>query len=405
MTAPFRSVLLTPNILGADGVSCLSRQIARTLPSPVMIVSLHDASSRDDRLRRSAGGRRLRFVTDAARTALRCRRDTVIVCAHLHLAPLARLMAWEGARVTYVLCGIEAWIGLRHAERRALQTGRLVAISRHTADRFVEANPQFERSAVDVCHPGIPARAGSVAEKCEHAPSRPAPPAENGSNSQVVPREARLLGAREELLTRAPSGTPAPLSDPAALIVGRLAASEGYKGHELLMAIWPRVLERHPGARLRIVGDGDDRARLEALTARAGVQEAVTFAGRIGDAELDALYEQCRFFVMPSRHEGFGLVFLEAMRAGKACIGAVGAAAEIIEDGVTGLIVDPARAEDLAGAVIRLFDEPHTCEAFGRAGAARFRAEFTDSCFAERFAAVLPQPSAIPPLAVTDRWA
>ena len=360
MTVPFRSVLLTPNILGADGVSCLSRQIARALPSPVMVVSLHDASSRDDVLRRSARGYRLALVADAVRTALRCHRDTVIVCAHVHLAPLARLMAWQGARVTYVLCGIEAWTRLRRGEQQALRTGRIVAISRHTADRFVEANPQFARSSVDVCHPGIPARA---------------------------------------------DGTRAPASDPAALIVGRLAASEGYKGHESLIAIWPRVLERHPEARLWIAGDGDDRARLEALTARARIQGAVRFTGRIADAELDALYERCRFFVMPSLHEGFGLVFLEAMRAGKACIGAVGAAAEIIEDGATGFVVDPARADDLAGAVIRLFDEPQTCESFGRAGAARFRAEFTDSCFAERFAAVLPQPSAIPPLAVTDRWA
>src|SRR6266850_1173752 len=292
MTVPFRSVLLTPNILGADGVSCLSRQIARALPSPVMVVSLHDASSRDDVLRRSARGYRLALVADAVRTALRCHRDTVIVCAHVHLAPLARLMAWQGARVTYVLCGIEAWTRLRRGEQQALRTGRIVA-------------------------------------------------------------------------------------------------SEGYKGHESLIAIWPRVLERHPEARLWIAGDGDDRARLEALTARARIQGAVRFTGRIADAELDALYERCRFFVMPSLHEGFGLVFLEAMRAGKACIGAVGAAAEIIEDGVTGFVVDPARADDLAGAVLRLFDEPHTCEAFGRAGAARFRAEFTDSCFAERFAAVL----------------
>ena len=159
MTAPFRSVLLTPNILGPDGVSCLSRQIARALPSPVMVVSLHDATSRDDMLRRSAGGHRASFVAHVVRTALRCRRDTVIVCAHLHLAPLARVMACRGARVTYVLCGIEAWTRLRRAQQQALQTGRLVAISRHTADRFVEVNPQFARSAVDVCHPGIPARA------------------------------------------------------------------------------------------------------------------------------------------------------------------------------------------------------------------------------------------------------
>jgi glycosyltransferase involved in cell wall biosynthesis len=173
--------------------------------------------------------------------------------------------------------------------------------------------------------------------------------------------------------------------DVAALIVGRMSASEAYKGHEELLRVWPRVVERHPRAQLWMVGDGDDRPRLEALAAQLGVAAAVTFTGRVDEVELGRRYGQCRFFVMPSRHEGFGLVFLEAMRAGKACIGAPGAASEIIQHGVTGLIVDPAAPDDLCAAIVRLFDEPSVCEAFGRAGAARFRSEFTDVRFAARF--------------------
>jgi phosphatidylinositol alpha-1,6-mannosyltransferase len=180
------------------------------------------------------------------------------------------------------------------------------------------------------------------------------------------------------------------------LIVGRMSANEAYKGHEELLRVWPRVLERHPRAQLWMVGDGDDRPRLEALAARLGVCSAVTFTGRVDDVELDRRYRACRFFVMPSRHEGFGLVFLEAMRAGKACIGAPGAAAEIIQDGVTGLIVDPAAHDDLCAAVVRLFDEPAACEAFGRAGAARFRTEFTDARFAARFVPTVPPSGPVP---------
>ena len=89
---------------------------------------------------------------------------------------------------------------------------------------------------------------------------------------------------------------------------------------------------------------------------------------------------------MPSRDEGFGLVFLEAMRAGKPCIGARGAAAEIIQHGVTGLIVDPDEPDELAAAVVRLFDEPDTCRRFGAAGRERFLSTFTDACFQARFA-------------------
>ena len=130
-----RSVLLTPNLLGADGVSCLSRQIVGALPGPVVTVSLHDVAGRDDSLR-AAGSRRARFVADALRVGLHCDSETIVVCSHVHLAPVARAMAWRGARVTYVLCGIEAWVPLRAAERWALGSGRLVAISAHTAHGF-----------------------------------------------------------------------------------------------------------------------------------------------------------------------------------------------------------------------------------------------------------------------------
>ena len=92
------------------------------------------------------------------------------------------------------------------------------------------------------------------------------------------------------------------------------------------------------------------------------------FLGRVSDQALDALYRDCAFFVMPSRDEGFGLVFLEAMRAGKACIGGAGAAAEVIEDGVTGLVVDAAEPDEVAKAVVRLFLEPDDAGAHGAGG-------------------------------------
>ena len=90
------------------------------------------------------------------------------------------------------------------------------------------------------------------------------------------------------------------------------------------------------------------------------------------------------------------------MRAGRACIGAAGAASEIIEGGRTGLIVDPSSADELATAIVRLFDEPQTCDAYGRAGAARFRAEFTDKGFAARLGSVI-RPAECSPAAAARR--
>jgi glycosyltransferase involved in cell wall biosynthesis len=363
MTSPLRSLLLTPNLLGADGVSSLSREIARALPTPSLVLSLHDAAGAGrfgdprapvvpgvDVEMQGAGGRRGRFVAAAARASLRCSAATQIVSSHLHLAPTAALLAWRGGRPTVVLCGIEAWVPLRRAERWALERAALVAISQHTAGRFKEANPAFASTDVIVCHPGLP------------GPSAP-----------------RTDGAR-------PAGS-------TALIVARMSAAERYKGHDALFDLWPGLLARRSDARLVVAGDGDDRPRLELRARALGLAHAVRFVGRVSDAGLDDLYRECRFFVMPSRDEGFGLVFLEAMRAGKACIGGRGAAAEIIQHDVTGLIVDPERGNELAAAVLRLFDEPDTCCRFGAAGRERFLSAFTDDLFRTRFVrALAPRP-------------
>jgi phosphatidyl-myo-inositol dimannoside synthase len=344
-----RSILLTPNSLGHDGVSALSREVARALPTPSLVLSLHDpAAPRGDASAdlemRGAGGSRARFLADVALAMPRVTADTIIVCTHLHLAPAARALSWRGQRPTIILCGVEAWVNLRPAERWAIGGGDVIAISRHTVDRFRAANPALASTEVVVCHPGVPAKSASQSR----------------------------------------TGTDVEVSTSTALIVARMSAAERYKGHDALIDVWPSVLSRHPDAVLAIAGDGDDRPRLAARVAALGVTGSVRFLGRVDDDELDELYRQCRFFVMPSRDEGFGLVFLEAMRAGKPCIGGRGAASEIIEHGVTGLIVDPDSRPELLAAVERLYDESGTCRQMGAAGRDRFLSTFTNECFQAR---------------------
>jgi phosphatidyl-myo-inositol dimannoside synthase len=370
MPGSLRSVLLTPNLAGADGISALSRQILRALPQPAAVLSLHDArSSRlQPAVRRppeggrydipesveahGAGGSRATFLAAASAISLRCSASTEVVCSHLHLSPAAALLAWRGSRMTTMLCGIESWVPLRKSQAWALRRSSLVAISQYTETRFKQANPAFASTDVLVCHPGLP-------------------------NRPVALMDAACS-----------DGSPA-------LIVARMSADERYKGHDELLELWPTLIGRRPEARLVVAGEGDDRHRLESRARSLGVSHAVTFAGRVNDEELAALYQQCRFLVMPSRDEGFGLVFVEAMRAGKACIGSRGAAAEIIQHDVTGLIVDPASLDELSAAVHRLFDEPATCCRFGAAGRERFLSTFTDVSFQTRFAhAMEPRPHA-----------
>lgn len=359
MPAPWRSILLTPNVLGRDGVSALSREIARALPEPAVILSLHDGPVAAVRSPvgidvQGARGSRTSLLVNALRAARQSSRDVAIVCSHLHLAPIARAAAAvsrHDVKPTVVLCGIEAWVPLRMLERWALSGSRVTAISQHTVDRFRAANPAFAALDVAVCHPGLAAAAAAA---------------------------------------------PRPGPSPVALIVARMSAAERYKGHDALLDVWPAITARHTDAVLAIAGDGDDRARLEARVKALGIEASVSFTGRIADNALAGLYARCRFFVMPSRDEGFGLVFLEAMRAAKPCIGGAGAASEIVQHGVTGLIVDPASKPELLAAMMRLYDEPDTCAQFGMAGRERFLSEFTDRHFQARFARIIARESHTP---------
>ena len=227
--------------------------------------------------RRAAGS--FRFIGRALRRLRRAApRPAIVVCLHLRLSPVARLVAARAARGSASSC-----TGSRRGGRSAgWSAGRsgarivLVANSEHTARRFRAANPALARRPISVCHLGVGA-AGA-------------------------PRSG-AGGARG-------------VAGPFALIVGRLAGSERYKGHDLLIDLWPRIRAEVPDAHLVVAGDGDDRARLEAPGGRAR-QLGCGSSGACRTRRSRDLYRESAFFVMPSREEGFGLVFLEAMRAGQ----------------------------------------------------------------------------------------
>jgi phosphatidylinositol alpha-1,6-mannosyltransferase len=179
-----------------------------------------------------------------------------------------------------------------------------------------------------------------------------------------------------ELWEKEPPRAPAH-REPAVLIVGRLWSSERGKGHDALLAALPRVRARVPHAQLWIVGSGDDAPRLESTARERGVAGAVRFLGRVSDAELGSLYRSASVFAMPSRQEGFGLVYAEAMWHGLPCIGStLDAAGEVIAEGETGLLVPYDAPEPLADALVRLLSDPALAARMGSAGAADARRRF-----------------------------
>ena len=142
----------------------------------------------------------------------------------------------------------------------------------------------------------------------------------------------------------------------------------------MLIRALPAIRERHPDALYAILGEGEERATLQALTETAGVTRSVQFLGEIDDAQLLQCYQQCDLFVLPNRAigrdvEGFGMVLLEAQACGRPVVaGESGGTAETMRIPETGRIVPCESPEPLAKLLIELLDDPARLTSMGQAG-------------------------------------
>ncbi|MGH2718693.1 MAG: glycosyltransferase family 4 protein [Actinomycetota bacterium] len=191
----------------------------------------------------------------------------------------------------------------------------------------------------------------------------------------------------------APSVPPAfapPGGGPVVLTVCRLIRR---KGPATLIAALPRILERHPGATLAIVGGGPDRHRLEHAAVSAGVASSVNFLGPQPWSSIGGFYAAADVFALPTRErfagletEGFPLVYLEAAAAGLPVVaGAAGGVRDGVVEGETGMIVDGRSPEETAGAIMGLLDDPARARAMGEAGRQRVLSDFSWERAADRF--------------------
>jgi phosphatidylinositol alpha-1,6-mannosyltransferase len=186
-----------------------------------------------------------------------------------------------------------------------------------------------------------------------------------------------------------PAAPGRPADPPEVLIVGRMFA-ERYKGHHELIAAWPAVTAAVPGAVLRIVGRGPGEPELRTLAARSPAAARIVFEGFVPDARVEELYARATAFAMPSRGEGFGLVYIEAMRHGLPVIASVhDAGPEVVADGVTGFTVDLDRPGELAGRLLDLLKNRESARRMGEAGRDLWARQYRFSCFRERLAPIL----------------
>jgi glycosyltransferase involved in cell wall biosynthesis len=144
------------------------------------------------------------------------------------------------------------------------------------------------------------------------------------------------------------------------LTVGRLSASERYKGHDRLIAALPSIVAKLPDTAYLIVGSGDDQPRLERLARDEGVADRVVFAGQVPEAELADYFSLAHVFAMPSTGEGFGIVFLEAAACGLPVIGGShDGSVDALAEGRIGRLVNPHSRAEIEAAVVDALEGRH----------------------------------------------
>ena len=139
----------------------------------------------------------------------------------------------------------------------------------------------------------------------------------------------------------------------ALLTLGRLAAGERTKGFDEVLEILPRLAKRMPEIIYLIAGEGDDKTRLQRKAKELGITDRVVFTGMVPEDEKPDLYRLADVYVMPSRGEGFGIVFLEAMACGVPVVASkVDGSREAVRNGELGLLVDPSKPDEIETAVM-----------------------------------------------------
>ncbi|MFN7877425.1 MAG: glycosyltransferase family 4 protein [Pirellula sp.] len=271
-----------------------------------------------------------------------CDRAVFWHLSMLKLLPLLKLKGFRGKKILF-LHGIEAWRIQSPATRRKLASVDLfLSNSQFTWDRFLEFSPELR-----------------------HKPHLVTP-----------------LGYGEPL--NVIGGYEQPKS-PSALIVARMAKMEDYKGHRQLINAWPSILVSHPTAVLHVVGEGDLTPELVALTRKLNLNKSVTFHGRIDEATKESLLKQCSLFAMPSQGEGFGIVYLEAMRMGRPCIVSDrDAGREVVNPPEAGIAVKPDNPLELSNAIIKLLSSVTIWKKMSDHAIRRYESIYTESAFQER---------------------
>lgn len=376
-----KTLLVVPDIFGNEGgIARIMRLYLKAIcdscseNDEIDFVALYDRRGDESkatcyggpilRNRVSCNGNKMHFIIAVVTHGFRANR---VICGHLHQLIVVWFLKFLRPKLRYYLVahGIEVWRPYGWLERSSMRGAhRIFCVSEYTRRQMLRFDPALSRNRLVVLHNTYDPVFGA--------------PFSGGRNDTVEAAEGLFY---DQSKIRQPWLLTGSIR---ILVVSRLVATDPYKGVDLMIEAMRSIRQSFPKAQLRIVGGGDDRARLERLAFSFGVEKNVHFAGIIDDAALKEEYAACDVFALPSRKEGFGLVYLEAMSRGKPCVAArAGGAPEVVNEEV-GALVEYGNVEQIAVAVLDILVHGRSSESIRRRVG-----EFAFSNFALRLQGVL----------------
>lgn len=257
-------------------------------------------------------------------------RPSLVIAAHVNFTVAAYwLKRLTGVPYWTIAYGVDAWNIERPALKMALHhADRILSIGSYTRDRLIQEQ-NLDPAKLSLLPCTIDAQRFQIAPKPQHLLNR------YGLNSQ----------------------------QPIILTVARLDSGEQYKGYDKILQALPEIRRAIPDVRYILVGKGSDRARIEQLVTQLNVQDCVILAGFVPDDELCDHYNLCDVFAMPSKGEGFGIVYIEALACGKPALGGnQDGAIDALCHGELGVLVDPDDVGAIAQSLIQIlqgtYDHP-----------------------------------------------
>jgi len=263
---------------------------------------------------------KLNYLREIAKLLFRYRQFDLIVCGLIGLVPLAWLVARiKHAPFCCIIHGVDAWQPDHSSlvNRLTCRADAVIAVSEYTRQRFIEWSGMDSEKVLLLPNCYDPIRYGT------------------GKKSESLLQRYGLQG-KTVLMT-----------------LGRLAANEQYKGFDEIMECLPALAKRIPDIAYLIVGDGDDKQRLQDKANTLGMADRVIFAGYIPEAEKSDHYRLADAYVMPGRGEGFGIVYLEAMACGIPTVASkLDGSRDALRNGQLGALADPTDLQTVQDAVL-----------------------------------------------------